>query len=199
GALETAIPLPGLSRPHSQLAVPIMIGERLLGVLFVESAEDLRFGYDDEDALGIIAAQLGLAIRMLQLGAAAAEEGPSSAAPEAPAPGPICAIRHYAADGSVFIDQDYLIKGVAGAIFWKLAREHVESGRTEFTNRELRLDPSIRLPEISENLEARLVLLERRLSERCPFIRIEKTGRGRFRLDVKRPLKLLEMTDAAAR
>jgi hypothetical protein len=102
-------------------------------------------------------------------------------------------IRHYAADDSVFLGDDYLIKGVAGAIVCKLVRDFLAEGRTEFTNRELRLDPSIRLPDISDNLEARLVLLERRLAERSPSLHIEKTGRGRFRLVVGRPVKLLEM------
>lgn len=75
-------------------------------------------------------------------------------------------VRHYAVDHSVFVDGDYLIKGVAGAIVWKLLREHIESGRDEFSNRELRLD-------------ARLILLQRRLAERCPFLAIKKIGRGR--------------------
>jgi len=79
---------------------------------------------------------------------------------------------------------------VAGAIFWKLLRDHAEAGRSDFTNRELRLDPALKLPDISDNLEARLILLQRRLAERCPFLAIEKTGRGRFRLNVGRPLKL---------
>jgi len=35
--------------------------------------------------------------------------------------------------------------------------------------------------------------LQRRLAERCEFLRIEKTGRGRFRLNVARPIKLVEM------
>jgi len=94
---------------------------------------------------------------------------------------------------TVFVANDYLIKGVAGAIIWKLLRDQVEAGRWEFTNRELRLDPDLRLPGISDNLEARLILLQRRLAERCPFLAIEKTGRGRFRLDVFRPLQLTEV------
>jgi hypothetical protein len=85
-----------------------------------------------------------------------------------------------------------LIKGVAGAILWKLLKDYVQHGRTEFSNRELRLDASIPLPDVADNLEARLVLLRRRLIEHGPHIRIEKTGRGRFRLEVHRPIELAE-------
>ncbi len=101
-------------------------------------------------------------------------------------------IRRYAANDSIFLGEDYLIKGVAGAIFWKLVRDFVNHQRVDFTNRELRLDPTIRLPDISDNLEARLVLLQRRLDEREACVRIEKTGRGRFRLCMRRPVKLVE-------
>jgi hypothetical protein len=102
-------------------------------------------------------------------------------------------IRRYAENDSIFVDDDYLIKGVAGGILWRLLRCHAENGRHDHSNRELRLDPSIRLPDISENLEARLILLERRLEERCPALRIEKTGRGRFRFHVLRPVTLAEV------
>ena len=101
-------------------------------------------------------------------------------------------MRHYRADDSVFIGDDYLIKGVAGAIFRALVADFIDKGRTDFTNRELRLDARIRLPDITDNLEARLILLVRRLAERGTEIRIEKTGRGRFRLAVDRPLTLVE-------
>jgi hypothetical protein len=101
-------------------------------------------------------------------------------------------VRRYAFNDSVFVDNEYLIKGVAGAILWKLVREHAAGRRADFTNRELRLDPTLKLPDISDNLEARLILLARRLEERVPTMRIVKTGRGRFRLDVSRPLKLSE-------
>jgi len=37
---------------------------------------------------------------------------------------------------------------------------------------------------------ARLILLQKRLAERAAPIRIEKTGRGQFRLAVSRPLQL---------
>ena len=82
---------------------------------------------------------------------------------------------------------------MAGAVFWKLVRDHAEHGRSQFTNRELRLDASLRLPDVCDNLEARLILLQRRLDERAAPVRIVKTGRGRFTLEVKRPLQLLEV------
>jgi hypothetical protein len=82
---------------------------------------------------------------------------------------------------------------VAGSILWRLLQAHTEEGRTEHTNRELRLAPAIHLPDLSENLEARLILLQRRLEERCRWLRIEKTGRGRFRFHVLRPVVLAEI------
>ncbi len=193
--LDTEIPLPGLPAPGSQLAVPVCGGNTLLGVLFVESERELRFTYEDEDALVILAAQLGQAMRGLQASAdaaadeSAAAEVPGAAPPPPPAPQPVL-VRYFEADGSVFLDDDYLIKGVAGAIFRRLVCDYLHAGREAFTNRELRLDPALGLPDISDNLEARLVLLARRLVERDASVRIERTGRGRFALRVARPLRI---------
>lgn len=191
--LDTEIPFPGLAEPHSQLALPLVCGGRLLGALFVESPLDMRFGFEDEDALATVAGHLGAALELLR---EADEAVPAieAAAPAAPAAAGVpLAVRHYLANNSVFVGDSYLIKGVAGAILGKLLREYTQEGRTEFSNRELRLDPAIRLPDLSDNLEARLVLLQRRLAENSPQLRIEKTGRGRFRLQVERPVTLTEI------
>ena len=190
--LETKIPLPGLAKPGSQLAAPMLVGGRTVGVLFVESPEDGRFHWEDEDALVAVASQLGMTIATLQQAAEGGDEpGAATSRPRKPRGKPL-EVRHYRADDSVFIGDDYLIKGVAGAIFRKLVADFIDKGRTDFTNRELRLDPRIRLPDITDNLEARLILLVRRLAERGTEIRIEKTGRGRFHLAVDRPLTLVE-------
>jgi len=197
--LGREIPMPGLPEPGSQLAVPLARGGLPVGVLFVESPHELRFDWDDEDALVALATLVAAQIAAL---------ADAAHTPQAEAAGPMASIaatadvevaamsrpplrvRHYAADDSVFLDDDYLIKGVAGAVLWKLLRDHAHSGRTEFSNRELRLAPEIRLPEIGDNLEARLVLLTRRLIDRQADVRLERTGRGRFRLCLARPVAL---------
>ena len=192
GSGEKEIPFPGLAAPHSQLAVPIVSGSRMLGVVYLESEQSLRFNYEHEDAFVALAAQLGFAMQLLEQNADRSDAEPEP--PRAPdVNGEAVVIRRYADDSSVFVEGDYLIKGVAGAILWKLLSDHAQ-GRSEFSNRELRRDPSLRLPDVSDNLEARLILLHRRLQERCPYLRIEKTGRGRFRLRVDRPVRLEPMS-----
>lgn len=214
GAFETEIPFPGLVAPRSQLAVPIRMAGDTVGALLVESGEDMRFGYDDEDALVTLAALLGQTMHVLQqrdegepareatpdAGASAGATGADAAtiaaacrdAPIAVTGEPVT-VRHYPIDNSVFLDDDYLIKGVAGAVLWALVSDHVTQGRTAFSNRELRLDPRVRLPDVGDNLEARLVLLQRRLVERRACVQIEKSGRGRFCVRVTRPLRLLQV------
>jgi adenylate cyclase len=188
---ESGIPLPGLADARSQMAVPLRLFGRVQGVLLVESSLDQHFSYDDEDALMVLAGQLALALNLVQR-----QEIDDVPAPSAPRPprGPELVVRHHAHQDAVFLDNEYLIKGVAGAIFRKLVADHLANGRTEFTNRELRLDASLKLPDIADNLEVRLLLLHRRLEERRAPVRIEKTGRGRFRLRTERPLRLETLT-----
>ncbi|MGH8491904.1 MAG: GAF domain-containing protein [Moraxellaceae bacterium] len=189
---ETEIPFPGLAEPHSQLAVPLLAGGRLLGVLHVESPESRRFSHEDEDALVAVASLLAANTMAMQQAAECSDE---TGTPEtAPVPaGTALTVRYYPANDSIFLGDDYLIKGVAGAIFWRLLQLHHSEGRSEFSNRELRLDPALKLPDIDDNLEARLILLQRRLNERGNIMALEKTGRGRFRLLLSRPVLLQEM------
>lgn len=186
---QRSIPFPGLAAPRSQAALPITVSGQVVGVLFVESEEMMCFAYDEEDALALVASHLGARMALLR------QEPPEEEEAAALPPGPrekAVNVRYFPFDQSVFLDHDYLIKGVAGAILWRLLSLHAESGRTEFSLRELRVDPALRLPAHAENLDARLILLRRRLEERKACIRLEKGGRGRVCLAVPEGLVLEE-------
>ena len=64
--LEERIPFPGLPESQSQIAVPILAGPRLLGVLFAESAATGRFGYDEEDGFMVLASHVGAVASLLE-------------------------------------------------------------------------------------------------------------------------------------
>lgn len=187
------VPVPGLSDAESRVAVPAMALGQLVGVLVVESSEQLAFTEEDESLLTVVASLVGNAIEIERARERAADAPvagrPEAAAPVAPAGTPT-RVRFFPVDGSTFLEGDYLIKGVAGRLLWSLLRQHQEEGRVDFTNREVRLDRSLELPEFRDNFENRLVLLKRRLDERHAPVRIEKTGRGRFRLEVATGLVL---------
>jgi len=178
GGSAPEVPLPGLPDAQSALVIPLTVGERLVGVIAADDRDPFRFGEWDEAYLGIIANQISLGIdRMI-----VREDDPddvrlivrSSATAASLAP------RHtftfYKNDDCVFVDGEYLIRNVPGRILWKLLRDWEREGRTEFSNRELRLDASLGLPPIKDNLESRLILLRKRLDEKCPELRIVSTG-----------------------
>jgi len=189
------IPLPGLPDAQSAAAVPLVLRGRLTGVLYLESAQPGRFGGHDDRLLRVIGGHLATALALLAAERHDAPEAPSPApAPGAPAaPGPPLAVTYYQADDSVFLGGDYLVKGMPGRILWRLLREHERDGRTAFTNRELRLDESLGLPAGHDNLEARLLVLRRRLDAAGCAIALRRTGRGRLELAVERPLALTEV------
>ena len=197
------IPLPGLPDAQSALVIPLCVSDRLVGVLAAESREPMHFAEWHEAYLEVIGNQIALGIvRMLDRLSSESEAAvPENAArlalrrkassPE-PAPGPAKTVTYYVSDDSVFIDGEYLIRNVPGRILWRLLRQWQSEGRTEFTNRELRLDSSLGLPAVKDNLESRLILLRRRLDEKCPEVRMEPCGRGRFALRVDTRLDLIE-------
>ena len=191
-SLSREIPLPGLASACSQLAVPLLAHNHLLGVLCLQSEQAGRFTAMDERLAMVAARQIAVTMAMIRLKAAALppdeprhdHRGISNQA------GPCSLIKHYKSDDSVFVDDAYLVKGMPGRILRKIVQSYLSNGRSEFTNKEIRLDTSLQLPDIKDNLETRLILLRRRIEERCDFLQIVSTGRGRFRFDAKRRLKL---------
>jgi adenylate cyclase len=190
------IPLPGLAHAESQVAVPAMVLGQLVGVVAIESVRRLAFGPSDEALLTVVAALVASAIEIDWANERASSErdaddaGTRTRAASDPVAAPASRVRFFAVDGSTFLDGEYLIKGVAGRILWALLNHYDRDGRCEFSNKEVRLDPSLELPEFRDNLESRLILLKRRLDERRAPVRIEKTGRGRFVLVVDTELRL---------
>lgn len=192
--LRPEIPLPGLVDAQSQMALPLLVAERLVGVIAVESRTPAAFEEWHEAFLEIIANQIATAIENMSLrdkdDDVDAPPSRPSAAPPPSSGGSALKVRFFKSDDCIFVDDEYLVRNVPGRILWKILREYTATGRTEFSNRELRLDTTLGLPAIRDNLESRLVLLRKRLEQKCPDLQLVPTARGRFRLDVARPLDL---------
>jgi len=193
------IPLPGLPDAQAQLALPLLVGDRLVGVLALESREPMAFDAWTETFLNILANQIALGIDR----AASADDEGEQPPPGVAGPGATVAavpktrvFQLYRNDDCIFVDGEYLIRNVPAKILWKLLRAHAESGRREFSNRELRLDDSLGLPEVRDNLESRLILLRKRLEEKCPEVQIRPVRRGRFELQLGCAVQLRESDSA---
>lgn len=193
------IPLPGLENPESQLGIPLLVRGELVGVLCLESEVPYRFHEEDKQSIEVLGNFVAIAIQHMQLQersvaeAAAETTGAVPASPEPPVPSPLPGrhqVIYYQTDECVLVDGEYLIRSLPAKILWKLLTTHRDTGRAEFTNRELRLDKSLNLPEWKDNLESRLLLLRRRLEQKCPTIRILPRARGRFALELCRDVEL---------
>ena len=187
------VQLPRLAAAASAAAVPLVVGDDLVGVLYAESERIAAFVGPWEPALRLVGAHLAAALAARGMPA----EDPAPAAPPPPAPaGAELEVTYYESDDTVLVDGEYVVKGVPGRILRSLLREHEASGRTLFSNRELRLDESLGLPAGNDNLEARLLVLRRRLAERGMPIALTRVGRGRLELSVQRPLRLVDVPTA---
>lgn len=180
------LPLPGLADAEAQLALPLLVGDRLVGVLAVESHDPLCFDEWDEAFLQIVANQIAAAIEVRR-------GAPTPLQAEGRA---LRRFVFYRNDDCIFVDGEYLVRNVPGRILWKLLWACRDGGRREFTNRELRLDPGLGLPPLKDNLEARLILLRQRLAERCPDVRLVPVRRGRFALELDCRVELEEREQA---
>jgi adenylate cyclase len=193
-ASSPELALPGLAGARSAAAVPLVVGKEVLGVLYLESVEPSAFGGATEALLRIIGAH---AAAVLAARSAPAAEEPqrrpvTAPEPNGPAQAPIELV-YYQADDTVLCDTAYIVKGAPGRILWSMLKAHAASGRTQFSNRELRLDESLGLPAGNDNLEARLLVLRRRLADIECGVTLERVGRGRLELRLERPAELTEV------
>jgi adenylate cyclase len=188
--------LPGLENPSSQLGVPLVVRGELVGVLCIESETPYRFHEEDKNTIELLGASLAIAIQNMQL--QEADEEPAAEAVVTADVGAATSKRagreltYYQSEEVVMLDGEYLIRSLPARILWKLLQTYQRDGRAEFTNRELRLDKSLGLPDFKDNLETRLLLLRRRLDEKSEDIRLVPIGRGRFALEVGCAIALVE-------
>jgi adenylate cyclase len=194
------IALPGLDNPQSLMAVPLIANGEVCGVIYAESPDWLAFTPFDEQALSLIANQLALRIMYAE---AMRERDSETAIKAAEKTTGIFSnniqVQHYTYDDSLFINNEYVIKGVPGRILWRMLQIYEAVGRTEFTNREFRLDATLKLPEFKDNLETRLLLLSRRLTDKQFPVRITREGRGRVTLTVEGTPVLAEVAVYSAK
>jgi len=195
-ALAAEIPLPRMADAESQMAIPLLVQNRLIGVLALETRHTMTFAQWHEAFLQVLANQIAAGIdRMMHRD----EEATTSSGPMKALPKPVDrkrAFTLYRNDDCVFVDGEYLIRNVPAKILWKILRAHEADKRTEFSNRELRLDPTLGLPDFKDNLESRLILLRKRLEQKCPDVRIVPTKRGKFALEVDCAIELVERETA---
>lgn len=184
-----AIPLPGMADAMSQIAVPLIAAGSIRGVLFLESRDRIAFTGEDEAALSVLARQAAMALALSEKLSLETEPQQLVRA-ELPTSEKTVQVVHHRFDDSIFVDGDYVIKGVAGRLLASMLEQYQESGRVEFTNREIRLDAALKLPDFKDNLETRLLLLRRRLDEKRLPIRLSRLGRGRIGLLIEGALRL---------
>jgi hypothetical protein len=185
GHPRRGIPMPGLPNPESQLGVPLMVRGELVGVLCLESEVPYRFHEEDKASIELLGSYLAIVMQNMQLTEREIEAAdPAPPVPEAAHAPRTREVVYYEADESLFVDGEYLIRSLPARILWRLLNVRESTGRAEFTNRELRLDKSLNLPEWKDNLESRLLLLRRRLEQKCPDIRLAARARGRFAVEL---------------
>ena len=104
-------------------------------------------------------------------------------------------IEYRHSDESLTLNGGHFMKGVSAKIFRFLAKAYADNGKSEFEFREMKRLFEITLGQKNANFEVRLNRLRENLADKCRNVRIEKTGRGKFRLIVKGNLHYQEIME----
>ena len=199
GRSPAEIPLPGLPDARSALVIPLVVRDHLVGVLAAESRDPMAFDEWHEAYLEVLGNQIALGLeRMLEparRGRGGADD--RRAARLASPTGRRTAVR--------LLPQRRLRLRRRRVPDPQRARPHpVEACSAARARGPQRASPtascgsteSLGLPAFRDNLESRLVLLRRRLEQKCPDVRLVSTGRGRFDLVVAGQVELEERDSA---
>ena len=89
---------------------------------------------------------------------------------------------YYGRDESISVNGEYLAKSIPAKILRHVLTAHTQEGKLEFEYREFKRDIEITLRQKNTNFEVRFYRLMEKLEEKCPGLRFEKQGRGKFAL-----------------
>jgi GAF domain len=184
------IPLPGLADVESVAAVPLIAHGELVGVLYLESERHGAFGPAAERLLRIVGGHLAAGLALSQADRREAE-GPTGVSLPTPG-GDAVVVVYYQADDSVFVDDEYLIKGVPGRICGSCC------GRTWLTG--ARLSPIVSCGWTRPSACRSGTTISRRGFWCCgsgstppAAASLERVGRGRLALRLERPVRLQDV------
>src|SRR6185295_11386299 len=152
-SIDRSIPLPGLPNPESQLGVPLIVRDELIGVLCIETDQSFRFHEEDRAYIEVLGGYLAIAIQNSLLRERAEEPEESLSVKTKPVETAAntdrsIKVEYYKSDECILVNGEYLVRSIPAKILWKLLHEHRASGSMEFTNRRLRLDKTLHLPDL---------------------------------------------------
>lgn len=90
--------------------------------------------------------------------------------------------RYYLGDESLTLNERHFTKGVPAKIMKVLLEDYLQAGKREFEYRDFKRRFEITLGRKNSNFEIRFTRLAEKLNAEPGGLRIEKTGRGKFRL-----------------
>lgn len=98
--------------------------------------------------------------------------------------------RYFPADETLTLNESHFTKGIPAKILRFLLEAYLKDGKCEFEYRELKRLFEISLGQKNSNFEVRFYRLVEKPGMEDAGLRIEKTGRGKFRLNVSGRLQL---------